>query len=169
MHWTILVIKYVLVYTQVIAIYKFLFVFSSALDVKLKDDSFPDGDFEVVRGNLKVFWDRLAPYPFWWQGWKLCAFTWHEHQLNTSFVIGMLRSHLGHQDLALKPIMQWSFVQCNAPTCEAMGNRVTENKKRVWNVCYYYLLSYQSNKTMARSSIKFLCKCIIFWLCFLVW
>jgi hypothetical protein len=52
------------VYTQVIAIYKFLFVFSSALDVKLKDDSFPDGDFEVVRGNLKVFWDRLAPYPF---------------------------------------------------------------------------------------------------------
>ncbi|KAK7492534.1 hypothetical protein BaRGS_00016200 [Batillaria attramentaria] len=34
---------------------------SSALDVRLKDDSFPDADFESVRGNLRVSWDRLAP------------------------------------------------------------------------------------------------------------
>ncbi|XP_033750117.1 translocon-associated protein subunit beta-like [Pecten maximus] len=34
---------------------------SAALDVNLKDDGFPEADFEVVRGNLNVRWERIAP------------------------------------------------------------------------------------------------------------
>ncbi|XP_067665702.1 translocon-associated protein subunit beta-like [Haliotis asinina] len=34
---------------------------SAALGVQLKDDSFPEADFEVVNGNLQVQWDRIAP------------------------------------------------------------------------------------------------------------
>ncbi|KAL8577186.1 SWI/SNF and RSC complex subunit Ssr2 [Nucella lapillus] len=34
---------------------------SSALDVQLKDDSFPEADFDVVRGNLQAAWERIAP------------------------------------------------------------------------------------------------------------
>lgn len=42
----------------------FCFDFSAALDVALQDEGFPEADFEVVRGNLEVKWDRIAPYPF---------------------------------------------------------------------------------------------------------
>ncbi|XP_025077306.1 translocon-associated protein subunit beta-like [Pomacea canaliculata] len=34
---------------------------SSALDIRLKDDSFPEADFEIARGNLNVIWERIAP------------------------------------------------------------------------------------------------------------
>jgi len=34
---------------------------SSAYNVQLNDDTFPDGDFEVVAGNLQVNWERIAP------------------------------------------------------------------------------------------------------------
>ncbi|XP_052101789.1 translocon-associated protein subunit beta-like [Mytilus californianus] len=34
---------------------------SAALDVSLRDDGFPEADFEVIRGNLEVKWDRIAP------------------------------------------------------------------------------------------------------------
>ena len=37
--------------------------FSAALDVKLKEEGFPEQDFEVVKGNLNVKWERIAPYP----------------------------------------------------------------------------------------------------------
>ena len=42
----------------------FLLFHSSALDARLKDDSFPEGDFDVMRGNLRVTWERIAPYPY---------------------------------------------------------------------------------------------------------
>ncbi|ESO94578.1 hypothetical protein LOTGIDRAFT_118304 [Lottia gigantea] len=32
-----------------------------ALDVHLKDSSFPAADFDVVRGNLDVTWERIGP------------------------------------------------------------------------------------------------------------
>jgi len=38
--------------------------FSAAQNVQLKDESFPETDFEVVAGNLDAFWERIAPYPF---------------------------------------------------------------------------------------------------------
>lgn len=41
----------------------FCLCFSSALDIRLKDDSFPEADFEIARGNLNVIWERIAPYP----------------------------------------------------------------------------------------------------------
>ncbi|XP_052793614.1 translocon-associated protein subunit beta-like [Mya arenaria] len=34
---------------------------SAAQNVKLTDDSFPEADFEVVAGNLKASWERIAP------------------------------------------------------------------------------------------------------------
>lgn len=34
---------------------------SAALDVNLKEESFPEQDFEVVKGNLNVKWERIAP------------------------------------------------------------------------------------------------------------
>jgi len=34
---------------------------SAALDVELSDASFPEGDFEPVRGQLNVKWPRIAP------------------------------------------------------------------------------------------------------------
>ena len=37
--------------------------FSAALDVNLKEEGFPEQDFEVVKGNLNVKWERIAPYP----------------------------------------------------------------------------------------------------------
>ncbi|WAQ98848.1 SSRB-like protein [Mya arenaria] len=33
----------------------------AAQNVKLTDDSFPEADFEVVAGNLKASWERIAP------------------------------------------------------------------------------------------------------------
>ncbi|KAK6180382.1 hypothetical protein SNE40_012549 [Patella caerulea] len=33
----------------------------AALDVHLKDSSFPTADFEVVHGNLEVMWERISP------------------------------------------------------------------------------------------------------------
>jgi len=32
-----------------------------AMDVQLSDESFPEGSFETVSGNLKVSWERIAP------------------------------------------------------------------------------------------------------------
>ena len=32
-----------------------------ATDVSLRDDGFPEADFEGIRGNLEVKWDRIAP------------------------------------------------------------------------------------------------------------
>ena len=37
---------------------------SAAISVQLADASFPETDFEVVRGNTNVKWARIAPYPF---------------------------------------------------------------------------------------------------------
>ncbi|XP_062601032.1 translocon-associated protein subunit beta-like [Saccostrea cucullata] len=34
---------------------------SAALNVNLKEEGFPEQDFEVVKGNLKVKWERIAP------------------------------------------------------------------------------------------------------------
>ncbi|XP_041369528.1 translocon-associated protein subunit beta-like [Gigantopelta aegis] len=34
---------------------------SAALDVQLADDGFPEADFDIVRGNPKVSWTRIAP------------------------------------------------------------------------------------------------------------
>ncbi|KAK3097840.1 hypothetical protein FSP39_013701 [Pinctada imbricata] len=34
---------------------------SAALNVNLKEEGFPQGDFEVVKGNLQVRWERIAP------------------------------------------------------------------------------------------------------------
>lgn len=42
---------------------KIIIIFSAALDVNLKEESFPEQDFEVVKGNLNVKWERIAPYP----------------------------------------------------------------------------------------------------------
>ena len=38
---------------------------SAAINVQLADASFPETDFEVVRGNTNVKWSRIAPYPFY--------------------------------------------------------------------------------------------------------
>lgn len=39
-----------------------LLIFSSAArDVQLVDASFPDSDFEIVRGSLEATWSRIAP------------------------------------------------------------------------------------------------------------
>ena len=40
-----------------------LFLSSAAIGVQLADASFPETDFEVVRGNTNVKWARIAPYP----------------------------------------------------------------------------------------------------------
>lgn len=42
---------------------KIISPFSAALDVNLKEEGFPEQDFEVVKGNLNVKWERIAPYP----------------------------------------------------------------------------------------------------------
>lgn len=34
---------------------------SSALDVNLKDNGFPDADFDVIHGSLAVRWSRIGP------------------------------------------------------------------------------------------------------------
>lgn len=34
---------------------------SSALNVQLRDESFPEADFAIVAGNLQASWDRIAP------------------------------------------------------------------------------------------------------------
>lgn len=40
-----------------------MYICSAAVGVTLKDSGFPENDFEVVRGNLEVRWERIAPYP----------------------------------------------------------------------------------------------------------
>ena len=50
-------------YVVFILFFKKISPFSAALDVNLKEEGFPEQDFQVVKGNLNVKWERIAPYP----------------------------------------------------------------------------------------------------------
>ena len=63
------------------------FVYSSALNTQLVDNTFPEDDFEVVLGSLEVKWQRIGPYlSLSWTFFNTCICFWNHSVLYIVYI-----------------------------------------------------------------------------------